>query len=203
MAASWYKISSSVATAAGQAKHEMAMAAGKPANPFELLSLFYSEHDLPCQLESVDASKVPADYAVLLNHEEHMTVTVESFHKSLVDVQVLEVRASEEHYSRKILLTRKSDGQVVQFGVVRLNRRLIPDRALAEIESQRTPLGRVLIDQDVMRSVKLDKLWRILPNSELKQIFRSDKTTYGRSARIRVNAESAVELLEIVAPIDH
>ena len=171
-----------------------------PADPHELLGLFYTGNDLPCDL-SPAAADMPGGYRSLLDHEKHMTVTVEAWHDSLVDVKVLAVDSSAEFYARKILLTRQSDGAVVQFGIVRLNRRLIPPEALEEIESQTTPLGRVLIEQNVMREVKLDSLWRVIPNTELKELFGSDLPTYGRSARLHVNSESAVELLEIVAPI--
>lgn len=171
-----------------------------PADPHELLALFYAGKDLPCDLGPA-AAEMPDAYRSLLDHEKHMTVTVEAFHDELVDVKVLAVESNDDFYARKILLTKKSDGKVVQFGVVRLNRRLIPSDALAEIESQRTPLGRVLIEQNVMREVKLDALWRVTPNTELKELFGSDLATYGRSARLHVNNESAVELLEIVAPI--
>ena len=171
-----------------------------PADPHELLALFYADSKLPCELISA-AGDMPASYRKLLDHEKHMTVTVEAFHDDLVDVKVLEVETNDDFYARKILLTKKSDAAVVQFGIVRLNRRLIPSDALAEIESQRTPLGRVLIEQNVMREVKLDALWRVTPHTELKDLFGSDFATYGRSARLHVNNESAVELLEIVAPI--
>ncbi len=175
-------------------------AAPDPANPHELLALFYSDENVPCEL-SPAAAAMPGGYRTLLDHEKHMTVTVEAFYDDLVDVKVLAVESDENYYARKILLTKKSDGKVVQFGVVRLNRNLIPPAALAEIESQRTPLGRVLIEQNVMREVKLDALWHVTPDTELKELFGSDLPTYGRSARLHVNSESAVELLEIVAPI--
>ena len=171
-----------------------------PADPHELLALFYAGKDLPFELQPA-AADMPDGYRSLLDHHKHMTVTVEAYHGDLVDVKVLAVDADNEFYSRKILLMKKSNEQVVQFGVVRLNRRLIPPAALAEIESQQTPLGRVLIEQNVMREVKLDSLWHVTPNSELKKLFGSELPTYGRSARLHVNNESAVELLEIVAPI--
>ena len=174
----------------------------KPLIPLELLSIFYGATDFPCVLAAVQSDHMPTTYQQLLNHENHMTVTVETFHDSLVDVKVLEVDSNEEFYARKILLTRQSDEKVVQFGIVRLNRRLIPAAALAEIESQRTPLGRVLIEQDVMRQVQLDELWHIQPFAELREHFDSSSTTYGRTARLIVNEESAVELLEIVAPVN-
>ena len=171
------------------------------ANADELLRLFFTPDTAACQLTAVTEQELPADYRRLLVHEQHMTVTVESFHKSQVDVQVLDVHSTAEHYARKILLRRQTDQQVVQFGIVRLHRHLIPATALAEIESQRTPLGRVLIEQDVMRQVKLVGVWRVKPGPELERLFNSSSTTFGRSAMIHVNHEPVIELLEIVAPL--
>ena len=57
---------------------------------------------------------------VAVRCEEHMTVTVEEFHHSPVDV-VLAKKTVLPHYARKILLSRQTDGRVVQFGIVRLN----------------------------------------------------------------------------------
>ena len=50
-----------------------------------------------------------------------MTVTVEQFHRTPVNVKVLEMRHDGRFYSRRILLTRQTDNRVVQFGIVRLN----------------------------------------------------------------------------------
>src|SRR5947209_18117746 len=54
--------------------------------------------------EYLRGDNVPAPYHQLLVHDKHMTVTVEAFHGSKVDVRVLERRTDGEAYSRKILL---------------------------------------------------------------------------------------------------
>ncbi len=175
---------------------------GRSPDPGSLLDLFYDPADRPCHLTRVESADLPPACRQLLDHEQHMTVTVESFHQSPVDVRVLATVKDDECYSRRIILTRQSDNEVVQFGIVRLHRRRIPPAALEEIESQRIPLGRVLIQQDVMRHVQLDDLWHVTPHAELKTLFNSPNDTGGRSARIFVDGEPAIELLEIVAPVD-
>ena len=55
-----------------------------------------------------------------------MTVTVEEFYGSPVDVRVLECRRDGNEYARKILLTAHATGQVVQFGLVRINLGVCP-----------------------------------------------------------------------------
>ena len=168
-----------------------------------LVSLFYSSSAALGQFTEVTVEQLPQVYRRLLGHEEHMTVTVEDFHECSVDVDVLQTRVTPTHYSRKILLRRQTDRQVVQFGIVRLNFSYLSEDVRREIESQQTPLGRILIEHNVMRHVELVSLWQVVPGSDLRQLFEiaDDQTTYGRTALIYCNGEPAVELLEIVAPV--
>ena len=121
----------------------------------------------------VQADAMPADYRALLAHQNHMTVTVERYHHSPVDVRMLETNISGEHYARKILLTRQSDGAVVQFGIVRLNFAHVDPEVRREVESQQIPLGRVLIAHNVLREIHLLRLWRIEPGPDLQKLFGS------------------------------
>jgi chorismate-pyruvate lyase len=165
--------------------------------------LFY---DTPAELGRFverPAAKLPGPYRELLAHNHHMTVTVEQHHGSLVDVRVLATQVTSEHYARKIVLTRQSDGQVVQFGIVRLNFAHLGEEVRQEIESQTAPVGRILIRHNVLRSVELFKLLEVAPGPDLCRLFGMSpaQKTYGRTALIHCNGEPAVELLEIVTPI--
>ena len=168
-----------------------------------LVALFYPQPDELGQFELVAAEQMPAAYRALLAHQNHMTVTVEGFHGSAVDVRVLETSISGEHYARKILLTRRSDGAVVQFGIVRINFAHVSDEVRRQIESQQIPVGRVLIEHNVLREVHLLSLWRVTPGPDLRQLFGlvADTPTYGRMAVIDFAGEPAVELIEIVIPV--
>jgi chorismate-pyruvate lyase len=169
----------------------------------ELVGLFYgSVSELGDFTQSLPAT-VPAGYRQLLDHTAHMTVTVEAYHRSLVDVQVLDRQATPTHYARKILLTRQSDGGVVQFGIMRMNLSVLDDAVRERIEAEATPLGRILIQHDVLRQIRLQGLWRIEPSAELCRYLQlnAPRTTYGRTAMMDLNGVPAVELLEIVTPI--
>ena len=165
-----------------------------------LVGLFYDQPERLGQFTEVEPDEMPEAPRRLLNHHAHMTVTVESFHQSSVDVEVLEDRADQDTYWRKILLRRQSDGGVVQFGIVRLDFRYVSEPVRREIEEQGTPLGRVLINHDVLRKVELHSLWRVAPGPELRELLglTTDEPVYGRTALIYCNGEPAVELLEIV-----
>ena len=84
---------------------------------------------------------------------------------------MLATQRDGDYYSRKIVLHRQSDGRVVLFGIPRLNLRLVDDDVRREILSQNTPLGRVLIEHNVLREVQLASLYRVEPGPDLCRLF--------------------------------
>ncbi len=167
-----------------------------------LLALFYDAPKRLGRFVEAPAGELPPVYRKLLAHNHHMTVTVEAHHGSLVNVRVLVTKTDDPYYARKILLERQSDGRVVQFGIVRLDFRHLSDAVRREIEGQAAPLGRILIEHNVLREVELFKLWQVTPGADLRELFGmpAPQTTYGRTALIHCNGEPAIELLEIVTP---
>lgn len=157
----------------------------------ELLALFPGEMP-PC--EAVEGKDVPEPFKTLLVHEHHMTVTVESHHGGPVDVRVLERRQDGTKYSRKILLVLRSTGEVVQFGIVRIDLSQVADDVAARIVEEGTPLGRVLIEHDVLRRIEPTGYLRFDGN----RWFDRASECYGRLALIHCDGAPAVELLEIV-----
>ncbi len=169
-----------------------------------LVSLFYpGDGGELADFEPVSGEGMPDDFRRLLDHHSHMTITVEAFHESPVDVRVIQSSERDGWYCREILLVSRQGGQVVQYGIVRLR----PDRfhpdVWSEIREGQVPLGQVLINHNVFRQVELVALWRAFPGPALARwlsISEAD-TTYGRTARIFCDGEPAIELLEIVAPV--
>ncbi len=92
---------------------------------------------------------------------------------------------------------------VVQFGIMRLDFSCVDPAVRREIESQRTPLGRILIEHNVLREVHLTRLYKVTPGEDLRRLFgmQPGEITFGRTALIHFDGEPAVELLEIVAPV--
>ena len=167
-----------------------------------LAGLFYANIAELGAFEEVLAEAMPEPYRRLLAHHEHMTVAVERHHGSRVDVQVLATKQTGDYYSRKIVLHRQSDRKAVLFGIPRLNLRLVDEDVRREILSENKPLGRVLIDHNVLREVQLASLYRVIPGPDLCQLFGlpASLATYGRTAFIYCDGFPAVELLEIVPP---
>jgi chorismate-pyruvate lyase len=131
-----------------------------------------------------------------------MTVTVEAHHGSLVDVRILAHRQDNDAYARKILLTLQSTGRVVQFGIMRVHLRYCSQEVRDEIVAGQTPLGRVLIQHNVLRWIQPTAFLRVIPSPAMMAWFGIDQPvpTYGRLALIHCDGQPAVELLEIVAP---
>jgi hypothetical protein len=166
-----------------------------------LSSLFYDELDEIGRFDPVSAEVLPGTYRTLLAHTDHMTVALEAFHNSLVDVRVLAEWRDEASYARNSLLTRQTDGAVLQFGIMRIWLADLPAAAREEIATQRLPLGRVLIRHNVLREVELIALWRITPGPVLRRHLQipNKQVVFGRSAQILVDERPTVQVLEIIS----
>ncbi len=171
------------------------------ANLESLISQFYEDLRLLGSFKQVAPEQVPDNYRELLDHHSHMTVALEECHDSPVDLRVLEVHDGPRFYSRKLALSRRSDGRIVLFGLMRLNPKLLPAAAMAEIRAQSEPLGHILIKHNVLREVQRLHLWQVCPGAEPRDLFKlkDDQPIYGRTALIRCNTQPAIELLEIVS----
>ena len=167
-----------------------------------LASPFYPVLSDIGELRQLSHDELPAPYRPLLNHDDHMTTTLEAYHESLVDVRVIARCQQAGTYARQIVLTRQSDGGVVQFGIMRIATRDLDEELRAEIEAQQQPLGRILIRHNVLRHVQLDRLWEVVPSPPVRAHLemKPDEVTYGRTAQIFVAGTPTVELLEIVTP---
>ncbi len=165
-----------------------------------LAELFHDSLDALGTFESAQASDLPDDARALLAHNNHMTVTLEAFHNSLVDVEILAEREDDASYAREVLLRRQSDQSIVQFGIMRIWLADLTATAERDLRQRKLPLGRVLIHHGVLREVELMNLWRIHPAEHVdKHLGRSDtREVFGRTAQILVDERPTVQLLEIV-----
>lgn len=165
-----------------------------------LASLFYDDLAELGRFEPVSAAALPDVYRRLLAHNDHMTVRLEAANDSLVDVGVLAEWRDEASYARNSILTRQRDDAVLQFGIVRMWLADLPAPAADEITVQRIPLGRVLVQHNVLRQVELIALWRIAPGPALRRHLQlaAGQIVYGRSAQILVDERPTVQMLEII-----
>ncbi len=168
-----------------------------------LIGLFPDDPPLITKAEHVPAALVPEPYKGMLVHDHHMTVTMEKYHDSPVDVRILDRHESRDVYSRKIVLLKSGTSEVVQFGIVKFNFAYVTDAVRDEIIAGETPLGRVLINHNVLRHIDFGVALRITAGPALAEYLQmpAGDVTYGRLATIFCNQQPAVDLLEISAPL--
>lgn len=152
--------------------------------------------------------ELPSPHDRLLDHDGHMTETVEAYYGGPVEVTVLEHHETVDPvtgtrwYCREITLVETNHRRTVQYGLVRLSIDSLQPKVWERIESRQTPLGRVLIEHDVLRRVELKRLWRIVAGPVLVEHLQVPTGTdvFGRTALIHCDGKPAIELLEIVTP---
>lgn len=150
------------------------------------------------------ASALPEPYRGLLAHTHHMTVTMEALYGSPVDVRVLNSDRLGDFYHRRIVLTLQSTGQIVQYGLVRIDLSLCSPPVRSAILSQNTPLGRILIEHNVLRRIEPTAFLRIDPGPTLTQALQLAKPMplFGRTGVIFCDDRSAIAVLEVPAPVE-
>jgi hypothetical protein len=168
-----------------------------------LTDLFPQPEPLFARADHIPSSLTPEPYKMMLVHDHHMTVTMETYHRSPVEVRVLAQRQDGDVYARKILLLKQGTDAVVQFGIVRFNLNYVTDAVRREIIAGQTPLGRILINHNVLRHIDLGAILEIAAGPGLAQLLKMPEgaVTYGRLATIFCNRQPAVDLLEISAPL--
>jgi len=166
-----------------------------------LCALFPEPSGEPLYLavEHIAREATPEPYHRMLVHEHHMTVTMERYHDSAVEVEVVDSRYEQDLYCRKILLKKENTDKNVQFGIVRFNFKYVSDEVRRLIESESIPLGRVLIQHNVLRHIDLGAIVKFKAGPGLSRYLQMDvgQETYGRMATIFCNGSPAVDLLEI------
>jgi hypothetical protein len=168
-----------------------------------LIDMFPDGEPLLADAEHVASQMLPEPYRRMLAHNHHMTVTMESYHGSPVDVRILDRRLDGDYYNRKILLLKSGTDTVVQFGLVRFDLSYVTQAVRDEIIDGQKPLGRVLIDHNVLRHIDLGAVLRVTAGPSLAKYMQMPEgaVTYGRLATIFCNRHPAVDLLEITAPL--
>ncbi len=168
-----------------------------------LTNLFPAVEPLFLKAEHIPSSLTPEPYKTLLVHDHHMTLAMESHHGCSVDVRVVAQKLDGLLYAREILLLKHGTDQVVQYGIVRFNLSYVTEAVRQEILVGQTPLGRVLINHNVLRHIDLGAILEIQAGPRLAAHLGMPVgcVTYGRMATIFCNRQPAVDLLEISTPL--
>jgi hypothetical protein len=160
-------------------------------------------HALYSAAEHVAREATPEPYHRMLVHEIHMTVTMESYYDCPVEVVVLQTRDEGGLYLRQSLLKKDGTDDVIQYGIVRFNLNYVTQPVRDQILSEKVPLGRILIQHNVLRHIDLGAIIRLTAGPGLCRYLPMNvgESTYGRMATIFCNGAPAVDLLEVSAPL--
>lgn len=169
-----------------------------------LTNLFPETDDLFQRVEHIPSAVTPEPYKSMLVHDHHMTLAMEAWHECTVDVRVLESKRTDDVYARKIQLLRHGTETVVMFGIVRFQLEYVTEAVRDEILAGQIPLGRILINHNVLRHIDLGAILELTAGPALARSLAMPvgAVTYGRLATIFCNRQPALDLLEISAPLD-
>lgn len=175
---------------------------GAVARAESLVHVFHDPTERFARFASVAADAMPPGARTLLDHSSHMTLAMERFHGGPVGLVVVARRDCEDgHYAREILLTDPA-GRVVQVGIVRIDLAQFPEATAADIRSESTPLGRILLAAGLHCDVHDVQLLQIDTGPAFDAVAGGPAETkaFGRVASIAMDGVTIIELLEIVAP---
>ena len=172
----------------------------------ELLSLtkrFPEYEALFLRAEHIPSAVTPEPYKTMLVHDHHMTLAMEGHHNCTVDVRVLDSNLSGSEYARKIQLLKHGTETIVMFGIIRFHLEYVTVAVRNEVLAGHTPLGRILINHNVLRHIDLGAILEITAGPALARYLAMPvgAITYGRLATIFCNRQPALDLLEISAPL--
>ncbi len=163
--------------------------------------------DLPLCLdgmESIEDTALPSVERGLLVHENHMTSTLQTYHKEPVALCVLRHHQCDHYYFREIVLTLPSTNTIVEYGIVRINLEVLSKSVRDEILAKHRPLGDILRKHDVLRRVEPRWFLRFAPRAVIWKNMEPPVTqeTFGRIGMIYCHHQPAIELLEVVINVD-
>ena len=155
------------------------------------------------QVVIVPPSWIPEPYRAMLVHHVHMTVTVEKQYQQSVTIEVLASRRVGDSYGRETLLQLQGTRQTVQFGAVRFDLTCCSEKVRHAILEEKTPLGRILIDNNILRRIEPTAFLQITPGPKLAGWFGLSRPEicYGRLGVIFCDDRPTVAVLEILAPV--
>jgi len=168
------------------------------------LNDFYrrNHHPLP-PLEEIPPLQVPQPYRSLLVHEHDMTSTLESFHHERIHLRIVSRARNGDDYFREVALQLDAVNKPVEFGAIKINLQLFPEKARVQILDEHWPLGRILKENRIAFSSSPVGFLRIasdhLNNGVLK--LSGVHLLFGRRNRLTNSSGQALaEIVEILPP---
>jgi hypothetical protein len=151
----------------------------------------------------IAAAAVPEPFHRLLVHDRHMTVAMEQYHRCQIDVRVVQ-RQHNSWYARQIVLHPHGSDRIVQGGIVRIHLNMLDPEVQQAILREDTPLGHVLIKNEVLRHIEVTRYLRIEPGDAMNMWpgFPLNAPAYARLGILHCDGQPAIELFEVVPSYD-
>lgn len=156
-------------------------------------------------IEFVPATAVPAPYRALLDHERDMTSTLEAFHKSPIQLRVLNSSRNHEHYMREVLLVSANTGRPVEYGAIRITLSAFNSEQQRMVLAERQPLGAILEAAAVPYTSRPGKFIRVKTDEAIQRTLGLSEAAilFGRCNRLSTNdGLTLAEIVEILPPVD-
>jgi hypothetical protein len=148
----------------------------------------------------VEPDEMPDPFGRLLLHHDHMTTKLGEFHGWPVELFVINRDLSGDSYCRLIALRPRGQDHVVEVGFVRIDLAYTTPEIRGMILDGKTPLGDILIANNVLRRIEPQWHFRFVAACPLIAHFgRPIDTAYGRLGTIYCDHHPAIRLLEIVS----
>lgn len=169
------------------------------------LSEFYARTSLAMpRIEVIPGDAVPEPYRALLVHERDMTSTLERFHGSEIYIKAVTSDGRNGEYFREVVLHRAKDDMPVEFGANCVNLRVFTPEARWMILQEKVPLGRILRDQAIPHTIRVNGFFRVTPDKLICRALKLPEpvTLYGRQAVISdAQQQPLSQVIEILPPV--
>jgi chorismate-pyruvate lyase len=168
------------------------------------LDEFYAQIGLALPtVHRLEGAAVPEPYKTLLVHSRDMTPTLEEFYGCKVSLEVLSRERRGDVYFREVLLRTSKGNRPVEFGAIKIHIGLFPPAARRQVLEERTPLGRILAENEIRHSSRPRAFLRIQADSLVSGHFGLTQPSwlYGRRNTISDAFQRPLaEIVEILPP---
>lgn len=165
----------------------------------------FDQTDLASGLEAVEPQHMPDPYRRLLDHENDMTPTLETFHRAPIALHVLAKRTDAQILYRQVLLVCAPDGRVVELGAIRIDLSLFAPVPQRQILDSLRPLGAILRDHAIPHLSRPVAFFRLHPGAVIAGALRVGPADllYGRRAALLDGRGATVaDIVEILPPAE-
>ncbi len=157
------------------------------------------------EFELVLPDAMPEKSKGLLVHEGDMTSRLESFHKSVISLKVLQSeQGTDGLYFREVLLLNAGSGAVVEYGAIEIFLEAFSPGLRTSILEGQVPLGGLLNSHGLRYRSAPQAYFRVCGEEALAGLLNVDSETclYGRCNELRTESgDLLARIVEVLPPI--